>query len=83
MKSYRTLAWRELKEQKVTAVLILVAVILSSIMTTAAGESIGILQSMRREQAAGLNGDRYATFHQLSKEQAKSCLLYTSDAADD
>ncbi len=72
MKSYRTLAWRELKEQKVTAVLILVAVILSSIMTTAAGESIGILQSMRREQAAGLNGDRYATFHQLSKEQAKS-----------
>lgn len=53
MKSYLTLAWKELKAQKITAVLILAAVIMSTIMTTAAGQSIGILQSMRIDQAAG------------------------------
>lgn len=70
MKSYLSLAWKELKAQKVTSILILLAVILSTVATTAVGRSIGILQSMRVEQAAGLNGDRYATFHQLTKEQS-------------
>ena len=69
MKSYLSLAWKEIKAQKVTSVLILIAMILSSTATTAMGQSIGILQLMRIEQAAGLNGNRYATFHQLSKEQ--------------
>lgn len=71
MKSYLSLAWKELKAQKVTSLLILLAVILSTIATTAMGQSVGILQSMRVEQAAGLNGDRYATFHQLTKEQSE------------
>lgn len=70
MRSYLSLAWKELKAQKVTSVLILLAVILSTIATTAVGQSIGILQSMRIEQASGLNGDRYATFHQLTEEQS-------------
>lgn len=74
MKTYLSLAWKELKAQKVTSVLILLAVILSTVATTAVGRSVGILQSMRIEQAAGLNGDRYATFHQLTKEQ--SDMLY-------
>ena len=77
MRSYLNLAWKELKAQRVTAVLILIAVILSTIMTTVIGQSIGILQSMRVEQAAGLNGDRYATFHQLTGEQA--ALLHGDD----
>ncbi len=51
------------------AVLILTAVILSCIMTTAIGQSLGILQTMRIEQASLLNGDRYATFHQISEAQ--------------
>ena len=71
MKSYLALTWKELKAQKITAILILVAVIMSTIKTTVVGQSIGILQSMRIEQAASLNGNRYATFHQLEKEQAK------------
>lgn len=71
MKTYLALAWKELKAQKITAALILAAVILSTIMTTATGQSIGILQSMRIEQAVRLNGDRYATFHQLTKEQVQ------------
>lgn len=70
MRSYLNLAWKELKAQRVTAVLILIAVVLSTIMTTVTGQSIGILQSMRIEQAAGLNGDRYASFHQLTEEQS-------------
>lgn len=72
MKSYLSLAWKELKAQKVTSILILIAVILSTVMTTVVGQSIGILQSMRITQAASLNGDRYVTFHQLSQEQAQS-----------
>ena len=71
MKSYLTLAWKELKEQKVTAIFILIAVIMSTIMTTVIGQSIGVLQSMRNTQAAGLNGNRYATFHQLTAEQVE------------
>lgn len=71
MKSYLSLSLRELKAQKVTAALILTAVILSGIMTTAIGSSLGILQEMRIRQAASLNGNRYATFHQLTSEQAE------------
>ena len=81
MKSYLALTWKELKAQKITAILILVAVIMSTIMTTVVGQSIGILQSMRIEQAASLNGNRYATFHQLEKEQAKK--LHEDDRLDE
>ena len=77
MKSYLGLAWKEIKMQRMTAVLILIAVIMSTTMTTVVGQSIGILQSMRVEQAAGLNGNRYATFHQLSEEQ--SAALHMDD----
>lgn len=71
MKSYLSLAVKELKAQKVMAFLILIAVILSCSMTTAIGQSLGILQAMRIEQAASLNGDRYATFHQIGEEQVR------------
>lgn len=69
MRSYLSLSWKELLTQRVTSVLILIAVILSTMATTAMGRSIGILQTMRARQAASLNGDRYATFHQLTAEQ--------------
>ena len=71
MKSYHALAWRELKAQRITAVLILIAVILSTMMTTVAGQSLGILNAMRTRQAAQLNGDRYAPLHQLTEEQVQ------------
>lgn len=67
--SYLTLAVKELKEQKVMASLILIAIILSSIMTTTVSCSLGILRTMRIQQAASLNGDRYATFHQITHAQ--------------
>ncbi len=69
MKTYLSLAVKELKAQKIMALLILLAVILSSVMTTVVSGSLGILQNMRMEQAASLNGDRYATFHQMNYEQ--------------
>ena len=72
MKSYLSLAWKELKAQRVTAILILIAVILSSLMTTVIGQSIGILQAMQVQQAERLNGSRYATFHQLTQRQAQA-----------
>lgn len=71
MKSYLFLAVKEIKAQKVMAVLILTAVILSCSMTTAIGQSLGILQTMRVKQASSLNGDRYATFHQISEDQVR------------
>ena len=81
MKSYLTYAWKELKAQKITAILMLTAVILSAMMTTMVGQSVGILKSMRIRQAAGLNGNRYATFHQLSEEQARK--LHEDDRLTD
>lgn len=72
MKSYRTLAWKELKTQKLTSILILIAVVLSTMMTAAIGQSLGILNAMRQQQAAALNGDRYVTFHQLTKKQKEN-----------
>ncbi|MFF2479948.1 ABC transporter permease [Paenibacillus sp. NPDC058071] len=69
MKSYRLLVWRELTNQKVTSLLTLAAIILSTMMTTVIGQSLGILNTLRQEQASALNGDRYATFHQLTEDQ--------------
>ena len=74
MKRYYQLSWKELKAQRTTSILILAAVILSTLMTTVAGRSIGILNTMRMQQAAGLNGHRHMTFHQLTQPQKE--LLY-------
>ena len=69
MKSYRVLAWKELLAQKVTSILILIAVILSTIITTVIGQSIGVLNAMRQQQAITINGEKYATFLQMSEKQ--------------
>lgn len=69
MKSYHALAWKELKAQKITSTLILIAIVLSTMMTTVIGQSWGILQALREQQAGTLNGFRYATFHNLTEEQ--------------
>lgn len=71
MKSYHALAWKELKTQKITSLLILIAIVLSTMMTTVIGQSWGILQALREQQAGTLNGCRYATFHNLTNEQKK------------
>lgn len=70
MQRYQALALRQLLAQRVTSLLILLAVLLSTAMTAAIGQSIGVLGALRRQQAASLNGDRYATLHQLSAQQA-------------
>ena len=72
MKSYRTLAWKELKTQKITSILILIAIVLSTLMTTVIGQSVGVLNAMRVQQAASLSGKQYATFLQLTSEQIQS-----------
>ncbi len=69
MKTYHTLALKELKKQKVTSILILIAIILSTVMTTVIGQSIGILKAMQIHQASYLSGDLYATFQALNKTQ--------------
>ncbi len=69
MKSYHTLAWKELITQKLTSTLILIAIILSTMMTTVIGQSWGILKALREQQAGMLNGYRYATFHNLTEKQ--------------
>lgn len=77
MKSYHALAWKELCAQKITSVLILIAIVLSTMMTTVIGQSWGILQALREQQAGALNGYRYATFHNLT-EQQKSIIEHDS-----
>lgn len=72
MKSYRTLAFKELLAQKMTSFLILAAIILSTAMTTVIGQSAGVLSAMRQQQAIALGGDRYATFVQMNEEQVEA-----------
>lgn len=69
MKSYHALSWKEIKTQKITFSLILIAIVLSTMMTTVIGQSLGILQALREQQAGILNGYRYATFHNLTEQQ--------------
>lgn len=69
MKNYRMLAWRELWAQRVTSLLILFAVILSTVMTATLSQSMGVLSAMRQKQAIALGGDRCATFVQMNQEQ--------------
>ncbi len=71
MKNYRILALRELSAQKLTAFLILTAVLLSTTMTAVVGQSVGVLSAMRIQQAAVIGGDRYVTFLQLTKEKVR------------
>ncbi|HBN6234175.1 TPA: ABC transporter permease [Clostridioides difficile] len=69
MKNYLSLSIKELKSQKLMTTFIIIAIVLSTIMTTVVGQSIGILQNLRIEQARSFNGDRHVSFHQLSKNQ--------------
>ncbi|MGS5517078.1 FtsX-like permease family protein [Clostridioides difficile] len=69
MKSYLSLSIKELKSQKLMTALIIIAIVLSTIMTTVIGQSIAILQNLRIEQARSFNGDRHVSFHQLTKNQ--------------
>ncbi len=72
MKSYHTLALKEILEQKTVSVFILIAVILSTMMTTAVGQSAGVLAAMRKQQAITIGGDRFATFVQLTEQQVQT-----------
>ena len=62
-------ALKELLSQKVTSILILIAVVLSTMMTTIVGQSIGVLSAMREQQAIAIGGNRYATFLQMNADQ--------------
>ena len=70
MKFYRALVLKEIKAQKITSILILTALILSTMMTAVIAQSAGVLSAMRQQQAIALGGNRYLTFVQMDKEQA-------------
>lgn len=72
MKSYSTLALKELLTQRVTSFLILLAIILSTMMTAVIGQSAGILSAMRQQQAITIGGSQYATFVQMNAEQIET-----------
>lgn len=69
MKRYHTLALKELLAQRVTSALILLAIILSTMMTAVIGQSMGVLSAMRQQQAIAIGGNRHAGFTQMNKEQ--------------
>ena len=72
MRHYRTLALKELLAQRVTSVLILLAVILSTMMTAVTGQSMGVLSAMRQQQAIAIGGNRYAGFVQMDGAQLET-----------
>ena len=69
MKHYSALARKELLAQRVTSVLILLAIVLSTMMTAAIGQSAGILSAMRQQQAIAIGGDRHAGLVQMDRKQ--------------
>ncbi len=69
MKNYYALALKEIKAQKTAFTLILIAIILSTMMTAVIGQSAGVLSAMQQQQAIALGGNRYATFLQMNQEQ--------------
>ncbi len=72
MKHYCTLAWKELLAQRVTSVLILLAIIVSTMMTAVIGQSAGVLAAMRQQQAIAIGGNRHAGFVQMNGEQLET-----------
>ena len=72
MKQYHTLALKELLAQRVTSVLILLAIILSTMMTAVIGQSLGVLSAMRQQQAIAIGGNRHAGFVQMDREQLET-----------
>ena len=71
MKSYYGLALKELFAQKMTSCLIWIAVLLSAMMTTVIGQSIGILSAMQKKQAVAIGGNCYASFVQMDAKQVQ------------
>ena len=80
MKNYYALALKEIKAQKTAFTLILIAIILSTMMTAVIGQSAGVLSAMQQQQAIALGGNRYATFLQMNQRSeerrvGKECRL--------
>ena len=71
MKQYHTLALKELLAQRVTSVLILLAILLSTMMTAVIGQSFGILSAMRQQQAIAIGGNRHVGFVQMDEAQVE------------
>lgn len=71
MKRYYVLALKELLTQRVTSILILLAIVLSTMMTAVIGQSMGVLSAMRQQQAIAIGGDRHAGFVQMNEEQVE------------
>ena len=72
MKRYHTLALKELLAQRVTSVLILLAIVLSTMMTAVIGQSVGVLSAMRQQQAIAIGGNRHAGFVQMNQAQLEA-----------
>ena len=72
MRRYHTLALKELLAQRVTSVLILLAIVLSTMMTAVIGQSAGVLSTMRQQQAFAIGGKRHAGFVQMNGEQLET-----------
>lgn len=72
MKRYQALALKELLAQRVVSVLVLVAVVLSTMMTAVIGQSVGVLSAMRQQQAIAIGGNRHAGFVQMNEAQLEA-----------
>ena len=71
MRRYRTLARKELLAQRVTSMLIFLAIVLSTMMTAVIGQSMGVLSAMRQQQAIAIGGNRHANFVQMDRQQVE------------
>ncbi len=70
MKLHNSSAKKFLFAEKTSSLLIIIAIIIATMLLMILHQSISTIQESRKEQAKKLNGDRYATFLNLTREEA-------------
>ncbi len=70
MQTHNNYARKFLIAEKISSVLVILAIMIATMMLTVLGQSIRTIQDFRVDQSSQLNGNRYATFHDLTKEEA-------------
>lgn len=76
MKLYISYVVKNILKQKTTAILIIIAITLSTLMTTALGQSISVLQTLREQQAISMSGNQHVTFHNIDEKQVESIKMH-------
>lgn len=72
MKSYLGVSIKQIRRQKLSSIFIIITIILSSILLTSIGQSIGTIKNLMINQSRWINGDRHASINFINEEMAEN-----------